>query len=151
MTKLRLNLGQCLWSSSLPKQFTTVEARQFVYKESSPPLEFIVIGEQYSSQPLQSTDSEKGSSDTHLWSFRTFIFKDGISIFPREQNITPASLFFFGFREHQIFLPFQISAHHSSPSSCLQESPFLLSFFSTLFLTFLFCIWLLRKSIFSCP
>ena len=106
MTKLRLNLGQCLWSSSLPKQFTTVEARQFVYKESSLPLEFIVIGEQYSSQPLQSTDSEKGSSDTHLWSFRTFIFEDGISIFlwisifPREQNITPASLFFFGFHEH---------------------------------------------------
>ena len=65
------------WSSSLPKQFGTVEACWFVYRESSPPLEFIVIreqyssqplefiiiGKQYSSQPLQSIDNEKGSSD----------------------------------------------------------------------------------------
>ena len=71
---------------------------------------------------MQSTDSEKGSSDTHFWTFRIFIFKYGItifhwiSIFLREQEITPSSRFFSG----EIFLPFQISAHQSLSLSCLQ-------------------------------
>ena len=70
----------------------------------------------------------------------------------REQEITHASLFFSGFREHhrRFFYHFKSALTILHPH-LVKRSPFLLSFFSAVFLTFLFSVWLSRKSRFYCP